>query len=79
MNINSFFHPGVVEILNFDSFGPLKSCEGGGVVVHGNQAYTLSTIGRTLIWRSYIQQHGGQTLLVTNDETEFKILTFRTY
>ena len=28
-----FVHPEVVEILNFDSFGPLKSCRGGCMVI----------------------------------------------
>jgi len=28
-----FSHPEIVEILNFDSFGPLKSCGGGCMVV----------------------------------------------
>jgi len=47
-----FFHPGVVEILNFDSFGPLKSCGGWGRM-HASHAYTLRKTGRTLIWGSY--------------------------
>jgi hypothetical protein len=27
-----FVHPGVVEILNFDTFEPLKSCWGGYII-----------------------------------------------
>ena len=55
-----FVRPGVVEILNFDSFGLRKSCgEGGG---DGSQAYTLRQTGRTLIWGSHRPQHEGQTL-----------------
>jgi hypothetical protein len=75
-------HPGVVEILNFDSFGPFKSC---GARMHGSQAYTLRKTGRTLMWGSYRLQHGGGggganvKTLVTTDETKFKILTFWTY
>jgi len=39
-----FVHP-VVEILNFDSFGPLKSCGGS---MHVSHAYTLKkTVGRS--------------------------------
>jgi len=33
-----FVQPGVVEMLNFDSFGPLKSCGGK---MHVSHAYTL--------------------------------------
>jgi len=28
--LRGIVHPGVVDILNFDSFGSLKSCGGGG-------------------------------------------------
>ena len=28
-----FVHPGIVEILNLDSFGPLKTLAGGGCMV----------------------------------------------
>ena len=57
-----FFHPGVVEISNFDSFKPPKSCGGGGGRVHASDAYALRKAGRTLIWVSYRSQHGRQIL-----------------
>jgi len=53
------FHPGVVKILNFDSFGALKS---SGVRMHISHAYTLRKTSRALIWGSYKLQYGGQTL-----------------
>ena len=56
-------HPRVVEILNFDSFGPLKSGEGR---MHVNHACTIRKAGRTLIWGSHRSQREGQTLIISN-------------
>jgi hypothetical protein len=62
-----FVYPGVVEVLNFDGFGPLISCRGR---MHVSHAYTLRKTGRVLICGSYRSEHRGQTFksLVTNDE-----------
>ena len=51
--------------------------------MHASHGYTLRKTGRMLIWGSSRSQHGGGEAniksFVTNDETEFRILTFWTY
>lgn len=70
-----FFYPTVVEILNFDTLGPLRTC---GDMTHVSHAYTLGRTSRTFIWGSYRpQQGGGVNSLVANYESDFKILTSR--
>jgi hypothetical protein len=44
--LKGFVNPGVVEILNFDSFGPHKSC---GRRMQGSQAHAIKMAGRRLI------------------------------
>jgi len=53
-----FVYPGVVEVLNVDSFGPLISCRGR---MHVSHASTLRKTGRALICGSYRSQHRWQT------------------
>jgi len=52
-------YSGVVEVLIFDSFGPLISCRGR---MHVSHAYTLRKTGRALICGSYRSQYRRQTL-----------------
>jgi len=54
-----FVYPGAVEVLNFDSFGPLISCRGR---IHVSHAYTLRKTGGALICGVYRSQHRRQTL-----------------
>ena len=54
-----FVYPGVVEVLNFDNFGPLISCRGQ---MHVSHAYTLRKTGRALVCGSYRSQHMGQNI-----------------
>ena len=77
LKLMSFFGPEVLTILNFDSFGPLKSFGGGSMVVR-----------RTHLERPVERLYGVHTghntgdkvrLLVDNDETELEILNFRAY
>jgi hypothetical protein len=52
-------HPGVVEILDFDSFRPLQSCWG---MMHISHVYTLRITGRMLVLGSYRSQHVGANI-----------------
>ena len=62
-----FVYPGVVEVLNFDSFGSLISCRGR---MHVSHSYTLRKTGRVLIWFIQITAQGANIKsLVTNDES----------
>jgi hypothetical protein len=75
LKLMSFVRPEVLKILNVDIFGPLKSFGGGSMVVR--RTHLERPVGR-----SYGVHTGHNTgdkvrLLVANDETEFKILTFR--
>jgi hypothetical protein len=63
-----FFHPGVVEILNTEGFGPLKSC---GWRMNFSQTYTL----RRALGLSYGVHTGHVKSLQTNWK-EFKIFTY---
>jgi len=56
-----FVYPGVVKVLNFDSFGTIISCRRR---MHVSHASTLRKTGRALICGSYGSQHSGQTLSI---------------
>jgi hypothetical protein len=68
-------HSEIVEIVNFNSFGPLKSCRGR---IHGRQAFTVRKTGKTLIWGVHTSHNTGGSIrsLVANDKKDFKIFTF---
>jgi hypothetical protein len=72
-----FVHSGAEDILNFDRFGPLKSC---GVRIHVSHAYTLRKKSTNdMGFKQVIARGANINSLGANEERVFKIVTFRTY